>query len=163
VLNGQARRANQRPRVKDLVAGCRTALMVCHAISMASRSSCRRRWRASMPSALTNLLASPLADVRWSSSRLGSYFGEPDRSFHRFHLAEEWAHPAGETADVGKDAFSPVTNDYDPWENALTGKIRKITVSLKEEASASPTTSGSAKALHPVVVQAHDTRPFIHE
>jgi hypothetical protein len=38
---------------------------------------------------------------------------------------------AAETADVGKDAFSPVTNDYDPWDNAFTGKIQKITVQLK--------------------------------
>jgi hypothetical protein len=28
---------------------------------------------------------------------------------------------AGETAHVGLDAYSPVTNDYDPWNNAFTG------------------------------------------
>jgi hypothetical protein len=28
---------------------------------------------------------------------------------------------AGETADVGVDAWSPVTDDYDPWNNAFTG------------------------------------------
>ena len=39
---------------------------------------------------------------------------------------------AGETADVGMDAWSPVTDDYDPWNNAFTGKINKITVSLRE-------------------------------
>ena len=38
---------------------------------------------------------------------------------------------AGETADVGLDAFSPVTDDYDPWDNAFTGKIDKITIDLK--------------------------------
>ena len=39
---------------------------------------------------------------------------------------------AGETADVGLDAWSPVTDDYDPWDNAFTGTIQKITVSLRE-------------------------------
>jgi arylsulfatase A-like enzyme len=39
---------------------------------------------------------------------------------------------AAETADIGKDAFSPVTTDYDPWDNAFTGKIQKITVQLKD-------------------------------
>src|SRR5262245_36911264 len=39
---------------------------------------------------------------------------------------------AGETADVGLDAFSPVTDDYDTWDNAFTGKIKKIVVKLKD-------------------------------
>jgi hypothetical protein len=37
---------------------------------------------------------------------------------------------AGETADVGLDAFSPVTDDYDPWDNGYTGTIREITIRL---------------------------------
>jgi hypothetical protein len=37
---------------------------------------------------------------------------------------------AGETADVGMDAYSPVTDDYDPWDNALTGTITKVVVKL---------------------------------
>lgn len=41
---------------------------------------------------------------------------------------------AGETADVGMDAFSPVTTDYDAWDNAFTGKIHKITMKLKDAA-----------------------------
>ncbi len=40
---------------------------------------------------------------------------------------------AGETADVGVDAFSPVTDDYDPWDNAFTGTIKKITVTIDEK------------------------------
>ena len=39
---------------------------------------------------------------------------------------------AGEGADVGLDQFSPVTHDYDPWDNQFTGKIQKITVQLKD-------------------------------
>ena len=41
---------------------------------------------------------------------------------------------AGETADVGVDAWSPVTDDSGPWDNAFTGKINKITVALKDVA-----------------------------
>ena len=39
---------------------------------------------------------------------------------------------AGETADVGKDAWSPVTDDYDPWHNEFTGTINKITIRLHD-------------------------------
>ena len=39
---------------------------------------------------------------------------------------------AGEGADVGMDQFSPVTDDYDPWDNAFTGTIQKNTVQLKD-------------------------------
>ncbi len=35
---------------------------------------------------------------------------------------------AAETADVGIDAFSTVTDDYDPWDNAFTGTINWIKV-----------------------------------
>ena len=38
---------------------------------------------------------------------------------------------AGETADVGVDAWSPVTDDYDPWDNSFTGEIVKITIRHK--------------------------------
>ena len=38
---------------------------------------------------------------------------------------------AGETADVGVDAWSPVTDDYDPWDNGFTGEIVKITIRHK--------------------------------
>jgi arylsulfatase len=40
---------------------------------------------------------------------------------------------AGETADVGMDAWSPVTDDYDPYNNAFTGKIDKIVIQLKSD------------------------------
>ncbi|WP_235025245.1 LamG domain-containing protein [Caballeronia terrestris] len=35
---------------------------------------------------------------------------------------------AAETANIGEDAYSPVTNDYDPWDNAFTGTIAKVTI-----------------------------------
>jgi hypothetical protein len=38
---------------------------------------------------------------------------------------------AGETADVGMDAYSPVTDDYDPWDNAFAGTINTVKVSHK--------------------------------
>jgi hypothetical protein len=43
---------------------------------------------------------------------------------------------AGETADVGMDAYSPVTDDYDPWDNKFTGTIEKITVKHKDSPGA---------------------------
>jgi arylsulfatase len=30
--------------------------------------------------------------------------------------------------DVGTDAWSPVIDDYDPWDNAFTGTIERITI-----------------------------------
>jgi arylsulfatase len=39
---------------------------------------------------------------------------------------------AAETADVGVDAFSPVTTDYDPWDNAFTGTIKTVKVKQKD-------------------------------
>ena len=39
---------------------------------------------------------------------------------------------AGETADVGMDAYSPVTDDYDPWDNAFTGTINTVKVRHKD-------------------------------
>jgi arylsulfatase len=39
---------------------------------------------------------------------------------------------AAETADVGIDAFSPVTTDYDPWDNAFTGTIKTVKVKQKD-------------------------------
>ena len=39
---------------------------------------------------------------------------------------------AAETADVGVDAYSPVTDDYDPWDNAVTGTIHKVVVELTD-------------------------------
>ena len=39
---------------------------------------------------------------------------------------------AGETADVGMDAYSPVTDDYDPWDNAFTGTINTVMVKHKD-------------------------------
>ena len=35
---------------------------------------------------------------------------------------------AAEPADIGHDSYSPVTDDYDPWDNAFTGTINKVTV-----------------------------------
>ncbi|MCX5390552.1 arylsulfatase [Streptomyces sp. NBC_00094] len=51
---------------------------------------------------------------------------------------------AGETADVGMDAWSPVTDDYDPWDNAFTGTIHKITVKLHDPAEKAGTGTSPA-------------------
>ena len=39
---------------------------------------------------------------------------------------------AGDTADVGMDAQTPVTDDYDPWQNAFTGTINTVKVRHKD-------------------------------
>jgi arylsulfatase len=39
---------------------------------------------------------------------------------------------ADETADVGVDDATPVTEAYKAWDNAFTGKILKVTVDVKE-------------------------------
>jgi arylsulfatase A-like enzyme len=39
---------------------------------------------------------------------------------------------AAETADIWRDDYSPVTKDYDPWNNAFTGTIKKVTIAHKE-------------------------------
>jgi arylsulfatase len=38
---------------------------------------------------------------------------------------------ADETADVGEDDATPVTDDYKAYDNKFTGKILKVTVDLK--------------------------------
>jgi hypothetical protein len=59
---------------------------------------------------------------------------------------------ADETADVGVDDATPVTEDYKAWDNAFTGKILKVTVDVKEmgageKTAASKTNAESAKTL----------------
>ncbi len=39
---------------------------------------------------------------------------------------------ADETADVGVDDATPVTEDYEELDNEFTGQIEKVTVELKE-------------------------------
>ena len=38
---------------------------------------------------------------------------------------------ANDTADVGIDRWSPVTDEYDPCDNAFIGKIKKIVMKHK--------------------------------
>ena len=39
---------------------------------------------------------------------------------------------ADETADVGEDDATPVTEDYKAYDNKFTGKILKVTIGVKE-------------------------------
>jgi arylsulfatase len=59
---------------------------------------------------------------------------------------------ADETADVGVDDATPVTEAYKAWDNAFTGKILKVTVDVKamgagEKAAASKAGAETAKKL----------------
>ncbi len=44
------------------------------------------------------------------------------------------------------DAYSPVTDDYDPWDNAFTGKIKIIRVKHKEAPAAHDEPKGGGLA-----------------
>jgi hypothetical protein len=39
---------------------------------------------------------------------------------------------ADETADVGEDDATPVTEEYKAYDNKFTGKILKVTIDVKE-------------------------------
>ena len=54
------------------------------------------------------------------------------------------AFSSDETADVGVDEATPVTEDYKERDNAFTGRIHKVTVELKEIKSASVEAERSA-------------------
>ena len=59
---------------------------------------------------------------------------------------------ADETADVGEDDATPVTEDYKAYDNKFTGKIHKVTVDLTsmeagEEAAADKASAETAKKL----------------
>jgi arylsulfatase len=59
---------------------------------------------------------------------------------------------ADETADVGEDDATPVTEDYKAYDNKFTGKIRKVTVDVKpmgagEKAAASQTNAETARKI----------------
>jgi len=54
---------------------------------------------------------------------------------------------ADETADVGVDDATPVTEDYKAYENAFTGKIIKITIAVKEMKPAEKAEEGKSRAI----------------
>jgi hypothetical protein len=45
---------------------------------------------------------------------------------------------ADETADVGEDDATPVTEDYKAYDNKFTGKILEVTVEVGEMGAATP-------------------------
>ena len=53
---------------------------------------------------------------------------------------------ADETADVGEDDATPVTEDYNAWDNKFTGKILKVTVDVKEMGAGEKTAASKAGA-----------------
>jgi arylsulfatase len=57
---------------------------------------------------------------------------------------------ADETADVGEDDATPVTEDYKAYDNKFTGKILKVKVDVKEmgKADKAEAAKASAEAAH---------------
>jgi arylsulfatase len=53
---------------------------------------------------------------------------------------------ADETADVGEDDATPVTEDYKAYDNKFTGKILKVTVDVKEMGAGMKTEAAKASA-----------------
>jgi arylsulfatase len=53
---------------------------------------------------------------------------------------------ADETADVGEDDATPVTEDYKAYDNKFTGKILKVTVDVKEMGAGEKTAASKASA-----------------
>jgi arylsulfatase len=52
---------------------------------------------------------------------------------------------ADETADVGVDDATPVTEAYKAWDNGFTGKIVKVTVNVKEMGAGEKTAAAGAE------------------
>ena len=53
---------------------------------------------------------------------------------------------ADETADVGEDDATPVTEDYKAYDNKFTGKILKVTVDVKEMGAGEKAATGKGSA-----------------
>lgn len=53
---------------------------------------------------------------------------------------------ADETADVGEDDATPVTEDYKAYDNKFTGKILKVTVNVKEMGAGEKAATGKGSA-----------------
>ena len=53
---------------------------------------------------------------------------------------------ADETADVGEDDATPVTEDYKAYDNKFTGKIHKVTVDVKAMGAGEKAAAGKASA-----------------
>ena len=49
----------------------------------------------------------------------------------RIERTQQGIFSADETADVGVDDATPVTEAYKAWDNAFTGRILKVTVDVK--------------------------------
>jgi hypothetical protein len=91
----------RKPRVNFWLLGRRTALMVCHAMSIAMTVVLPAPVASFNASRMSSGLASLLAFFRWSRIALAGFaglwrnFGQPDGGFHRLDLTEKRA-DAGE-------------------------------------------------------------------
>ncbi|HEX9154790.1 MAG TPA: hypothetical protein VF819_04450, partial [Nitrospira sp.] len=67
----------------------------------------------------------------------------------RIEHTQPFIFSADETADVGQDDATPVTEDYKEGDNKFTGKIHKVTIELKDMKAA------QAEAEQQAVREAH--------
>lgn len=64
----------------------------------------------------------------------------------RIERTQPIAFSADETADVGEDDATPVTEDYKAYDNKFTGKILKVTVDVKEMGAGEKAAASKASA-----------------
>ncbi len=60
------------------------------------------------------------------------YVNDKKAAEGRIERTQPMIFSADETADVGEDDATPVTEDYKAYDNRFTDKIRKVTVDVKE-------------------------------
>lgn len=93
-----------------------------------------------MPLSSTELFSIPKATIRYEfayeggkpgSGGTGTIFVNGQKVAEgRIANTTPFLFSADETADVGTDGATPVTEDYAEGDNAFTGKIEKVTVEL---------------------------------
>jgi fructose-specific component phosphotransferase system IIB-like protein len=66
----------------------------------------------------------------------------------RVERTHPFAFSLDETADVGVDLGSPVSQDYKPMDNAFTGKVRWVQIDTDEAAQDPDHTISPAERFH---------------
>ena len=74
------------------------------------------------------------------------YVNEKKIAEGRIERTQPTIFSADETADVGEDDATPVTEDYKSYDNKFTGKILKVTVDVKEMGAGEKAAAGKANA-----------------
>jgi arylsulfatase len=74
------------------------------------------------------------------------YVNDKKMAEGRIERTQPMIFSADETADVGEDDATPVTEDYKAYDNKFTGKILKVTIDVKEMGAGVKTEAAKAGA-----------------